>query len=94
MQVERLAIPEVMLITPRRFADDRGYFAETWNRATLARHGLDIDFVQDNHSYSAARGVVRGLHCQIGANAQGKLVRALRGAIWDVVVDIRIGSPS
>jgi len=94
MQVERLAIPEVALITPRRFADSRGFFSETWNRAALARHGIDIDFVQDNHSYSAARGVVRGLHCQIAPSIQGKLVRVLRGAIWDVVVDIRRGSPT
>jgi dTDP-4-dehydrorhamnose 3,5-epimerase len=94
MQVERLAIPEVMLVTPRRFSDSRGFFAETWNRAAMARAGIDVDFVQDNHSYSAARGVVRGLHCQIGTNAQGKLVRCLKGAIWDVVVDIRHGSPT
>lgn len=94
MQVECLAIPEVALITPRRFSDSRGWFCESWNRATMAKHGFDIDFVQDNHSHSAARGVVRGLHCQIGANTQGKLVRCLRGAIWDVVVDIRQGSPT
>lgn len=92
MQVERLAIPEVALVTPRRFSDSRGYFAETWNKVALAKHGIDADFVQDNHSYSAARGVVRGLHCQIAPNVQGKLVRCLRGAIWDVVVDIRKGS--
>ena len=92
MQVERLAIPEVALVTPRRFSDSRGYFAETWNKAALAKHGIDVDFVQDNHSYSAARGVVRGLHCQVAPNVQGKLVRCLRGAIWDVVVDIRVGS--
>lgn len=94
MKVERLAIPEVALITPRRFADDRGFFAETWNRAALAKHGIDVDFVQDNHSHSTARGVVRGLHCQVAPSVQGKLVRVLRGAIWDVVVDIRTGSPS
>lgn len=94
MQVERLAIPEVMLVTPRRFSDSRGFFAETWNRAAFAKVGIDIDFVQDNHSYSAQRGVVRGLHCQISPNVQGKLVRCLKGAIWDVVVDIRRGSPT
>lgn len=94
MQVERLAIPEVMLVTPRRFSDSRGFFAETWNRAAFARAGIDVEFVQDNHSFSAQRGVVRGLHCQIAPNVQGKLVRCLRGAIWDVVVDIRQGSPS
>ncbi len=94
MQVKRLAIPEVMLVTPRRFSDSRGYFSETWNKAALAAHGIAVDFVQDNHSYSAARGVVRGLHCQIAPNVQGKLLRCLRGAIWDVVVDIRVGSPT
>ncbi|MCX7377625.1 MAG: dTDP-4-dehydrorhamnose 3,5-epimerase [Alphaproteobacteria bacterium] len=94
MQVERLSIPEVMLVTPRRFSDSRGFFAETWNRAAFARAGIDVDFVQDNHSYSAQRGVVRGLHCQIAPNVQGKLVRCLKGAIWDVVVDIRRGSPT
>ena len=92
MQVERTAIPEVVLITPRRFSDSRGYFSETWNKAALARHGIEVDFVQDNHSYSAARGVVRGLHCQVAPSIQGKLVRCVRGAIWDVVVDIRAGS--
>ena len=94
MQVEFLAIPDVALITPRRFADQRGFFSETWNKAALAKAGIDVDFVQDNHSYSAARGVVRGLHCQVAPNVQGKLVRVLRGAIWDVVVDIRTGSPT
>ena len=94
MHVERLAIAEVALIKPRRFADDRGFFSETWNAAAFARAGIAADFVQDNHSYSATRGVVRGLHCQIAGNVQGKLVRVVRGAIWDVVVDIRVGSPT
>lgn len=94
MLVERLAILDVVLVTPRRFSDSRGFFSETWNRAALAGHDIDADFVQDNQSYSAARGVVRGLHCQIAPSAQGKLVRCLRGAIWDVVVDIRVGSPT
>lgn len=97
MQVTRLAIPEVVLITPRRFADDRGFFSETWNAAAFARAIFgeaerEVGFVQDNHSYSAQRGVVRGLHCQIAPSVQGKLVRVTRGAIWDVVVDIRTGS--
>ena len=94
MKVERLAIPEVMLITPRQFSDDRGFFAETCSQAAMAKVGITAGFVQDNHSHSAARGVVRGLHCQISPNPQGKLVRVLRGAIWDVVVDIRVGSPT
>ncbi len=91
MKVERLAIPDVLLITPPRFADSRGFFSETWNRAKLAAAGLNVEFIQDNQSRSH-KGVVRGLHCQIGPNAQGKLVRVLHGAIWDVAVDIRRGS--
>jgi dTDP-4-dehydrorhamnose 3,5-epimerase len=93
MNVERLAIPEVMLITPPRFVDARGFFAETWNKARLAAAGLDVTFVQDNQSRSH-KGVVRGLHCQIGDNTQGKLVRVLNGAIWDVAIDIRRSSPT
>lgn len=93
MRFERLAIPEVMLITPPRFEDSRGFFSETYTRSKFAEIGLDRDFIQDNQSRSH-RGVVRGLHCQIGANAQGKLVRVLAGAIWDVAVDARRGSPS
>jgi dTDP-4-dehydrorhamnose 3,5-epimerase len=93
MKVERLAIPGVILVTPPRFADSRGFFFEAFNAARFAAIGVNADFIQDNQSRSA-RGVVRGLHCQIGANTQGKLVRVLRGAIWDVAVDIRRGSPS
>jgi dTDP-4-dehydrorhamnose 3,5-epimerase len=93
MNVERLAIPDVLLITPPRFADSRGFFAETWNAAKYASFGLDTMFIQDNQSRSH-RGVVRGLHCQIGPNAQGKLVRVLNGSIWDVAVDVRRSSPT
>jgi dTDP-4-dehydrorhamnose 3,5-epimerase len=93
MQAIRLAIPEVMLITPPRFSDSRGHFSETYTEAKFAAIGLDTHFIQDNQSQSH-KGVVRGLHCQIGPNTQGKLVRVLRGAIWDVAVDIRVGSPS
>ena len=94
MQIERLEIPEVLLITPPRFADERGFFSETWNKARLAAAGFDEDFVQDNHSLSVRAGTIRGLHCQIGPNIQGKLVRVARGAVWDVAVDLRPGSPS
>ncbi len=94
MPFERLAIPEVILATPPRFADPRGYFAETWNAARYAAAGIAGPFVQDNHSYSAPAGTVRGLHCQIAPSVQGKLVRVVRGAVWDVVVDIRVGSPT
>jgi dTDP-4-dehydrorhamnose 3,5-epimerase len=87
-----LAIPEVLLITPRRHGDARGWFSETWSRPTLAAAGLDLDFVQDNQAFSARRGTLRGLHFQRAPHAQAKLVRVLRGAIYDVAVDIRQGS--
>jgi dTDP-4-dehydrorhamnose 3,5-epimerase len=92
--VKPLAIPDVLLLTPARFQDPRGFFSETWNQSRFADAGVDTSFVQDNHAVSNTRGVLRGLHCQIGPNAQGKLVRVVRGAIWDVAVDIRRGSPS
>jgi dTDP-4-dehydrorhamnose 3,5-epimerase len=92
--VEPLAIPEVLLLTPPRFRDARGFFSETWNQARFAGAGIAGPFIQDNHAVSTARGVLRGLHCQTGPNAQGKLVRVVRGAIWDVAVDIRPGSPT
>jgi len=92
-RIERLAIPEVLLITPPRFSDERGFFSETFSAPRLAEAGIDQPFVQDNHSLSRARGVVRGLHCQLAPRAQGKLVRCVRGAIWDVAVDVRRGSP-
>ncbi len=91
---ERLAIPEVILITPPRFGDERGFFSETWNAARYAEAGIPAGFVQDNQSLSATVGTLRGLHCQIAPSVQGKLVRVVRGAIWDVAVDIRVGSPS
>lgn len=94
MKVETLAIPEVRLLTPARFADSRGWFSETWNQDRVAAAGIPGPFIQDNHSYSAAKGTVRGLHLQIAPAVQGKLVRCVRGAIWDVAVDLRTGSPS
>ena len=94
MNIERLALPDVLLITPAKFADSRGFFSETWNEAALAAHGFTEAFVQDNQSLSAQAGTIRGLHCQIGANVQGKLVRVIKGAIWDVAVDVRRGSPT
>ena len=92
MQVEHLDIPGVILVTPPRFADTRGYFSETFNAARFAAAGIDLPFVQDNQSLSRPTGTVRGLHCQIAPHAQGKLVRVVKGAIWDVAVDVRIGS--
>jgi dTDP-4-dehydrorhamnose 3,5-epimerase len=94
MKVERLAIPEVILITPVKYGDSRGFFSETWNEARYAKAGVEGQFIQDNHSLSAQTGTIRGLHCQIAPNPQGKLVRCVRGAIWDVAVDARVGSPT
>jgi dTDP-4-dehydrorhamnose 3,5-epimerase len=92
--VEPTAIRDILLLTPPRFADDRGFFSETWNERHFVEAGIPGPFVQDNHVRSADRGVVRGLHLQIAPNAQGKLIRVVRGAIWDVAVDVRHGSPS
>lgn len=80
------------LIEPRVFGDDRGFFMETWNAATFAQGGLDLTFVQDNHSLSSA-GVLRGMHFQVG-RPQGKLVRVVAGAAYDVIVDLRRESPT
>lgn len=91
MNIEALAIPEVLLITPRVFGDARGFFLESWNRRSFAAAGLDLDFVQDNHSRSQ-RGVLRGLHYQI-RQPQGKLVRVVAGEVFDVAVDLRRSSP-
>jgi dTDP-4-dehydrorhamnose 3,5-epimerase len=94
VQVERLNIPDVILVTPKRFGDPRGFFAETYVAPRLAKAGITEPFVQDNQSFSAAIGTLRGLHCQVAPFVQGKLVRVLRGAIWDVAVDARAGSPT
>jgi dTDP-4-dehydrorhamnose 3,5-epimerase len=94
MQVEALAIQDVKLLTPKIFRDERGFFSETYNRQVLAAAGIDRTFVQDNQSLSRSKGVLRGLHFQIAPHPQGKLVRVTRGAIFDVAVDIRRGSPS
>ena len=92
MRVTPTEIPDVLLVEPRVFGDDRGFFFESWNRRALAEAGLDAEFVQDNHSRSA-RGVLRGLHYQI-RHAQGKLVRVVAGEVLDVVVDLRRRSPT
>lgn len=94
MRIEETPLSGVKILTPRRFGDSRGFFCESWNRRTLAEHGLDYDFVQDNHSLSAAVGTVRGLHFQAPPHAQDKLVRCGRGRLFDVAVDIRKGSPT
>jgi len=94
LDITDTAIPAVKLLKPRRFSDARGFFAETWNARRMAAAGLDADFVQDNLSLSNAVGTLRGLHYQAPPRAQGKLVSCLRGAIRDVAVDVRRGSPS
>jgi dTDP-4-dehydrorhamnose 3,5-epimerase len=95
LQIEKTAIAGVMILTPARFGDNRGFFSESWNKARLAAAGLDLpEFVQDNHSLSAEIGTVRGLHFQAPPHAQGKLVRCGRGRLFDVAVDIRRGSPT
>lgn len=94
MDVIALDIPEVKIITPRRFSDDRGFFSETYNARAFKEAGIEVDFVQDNHSYSARKGTVRGLHFQAPPHAQSKLVRVLRGSIIDVAVDARKASPT
>ncbi|QHQ34089.1 dTDP-4-dehydrorhamnose 3,5-epimerase [Algicella marina] len=94
MEITPTALEGVMVLKPRRFGDQRGFFSETWNRRALGEAGLDIDFCQDNQSLSAQRGTVRGLHFQAPPVAQDKLVRCVRGRIMDVAVDIRCGSPT
>ncbi|WP_147125318.1 dTDP-4-dehydrorhamnose 3,5-epimerase [Shimia ponticola] len=92
MKVESLGLTGVYLITPDRFDDARGHFSESWNAATLDQHGITLNFVQDNQSYSRKVGTVRGLHYQAPPYAQDKLVRVVQGAIFDVAVDVRQGS--
>lgn len=94
IDVSDTAIPEVKLVTPRRFGDARGWFSETWTKPKMAAAGLDFDFMQDNHSYSAQVHTLRGLHYQAPPFAQTKLVRVVRGAVLDVAVDTRVGSPT
>ena len=94
MEITATDIPDVKIITPKKFGDHRGFFSETYNRKALADAGVDLEFVQDNHSLSAQRGVLRGLHFQLPPFAQDKLVRVVRGSILDVAVDIRRSSPT
>ena len=94
MQFEQTSISGLLVLTPRRFGDSRGFFAETYSARALAGAGWETAFVQDNHSLSAKVGTVRGLHFQAPPHAQAKLVRCGRGALFDVAVDIRVGSPT
>lgn len=94
MDITETALPGVLLITPRRFGDHRGFFSETYNAQRYAEAGITTPFVQDNQSLSAQVGTLRGLHFQAPPHAQAKLVRCGRGALFDVAVDIRRGSPT
>ena len=94
MNIEQTSLSGVLILTPRRFGDARGWFTEVWSKSALAAKGIDIDFVQDNHSCSRNVGTVRGLHFQSPPHAQAKLVRCGRGRVFDVAVDIRKGSPT
>src|SRR5947207_220951 len=94
MQVKRLEIPDIFLLTPTKNDDQRGYFSETFRADVFAAHGVEVSFVQDNQTFSRRKGVLRGLHFQAPPHAQGKLVRCTRGSILDVGVDIRVGSPT
>jgi len=94
VEIRRLALDGLLEIRPRRFADDRGFFSETWNEAAWREGGIETAFVQDNHSLSRARGTLRGLHFQAPPAAQAKLVRVTRGSAFDVAVDLRPNSPT
>jgi dTDP-4-dehydrorhamnose 3,5-epimerase len=94
VQVLTTDLPDVLILEPARFGDQRGFFSESWNRRRMAEAGIDIDFVQDNHSMSREAGTLRGLHFQTPPHAQAKLVRCGRGVLYDVAVDIRHGSPT
>lgn len=94
MEITALAIPEIKILRPKKFGDNRGFFSETYSKRSFEAAGLHYDFVQDNHSLSAGTGTVRGLHFQLPPFAQDKLVRVVKGSILDVAVDIRKGSPT
>ena len=94
MKVIETALPGVVIIEPQVFGDARGWFMESWSAKKMEDGGIHVAFVQDNHSFSAQKGTLRGLHYQLNPMAQAKLLRASRGAIFDVAVDIRRGSPT
>lgn len=94
MKVTKTKLEGVVIIEPDIFNDNRGFFMESWNKKKMAEVGLDYDFVQDNHSQSTVKGTLRGIHFQKGAKAQAKLVRCIKGAVFDVAVDLRKNSPT
>jgi dTDP-4-dehydrorhamnose 3,5-epimerase len=94
MDITNLDLSGLVLLRTERFGDARGYFTETYNERTFQAAGITARFVQDNQSYSAKRGTIRGLHFQLPPASQAKLVRVLQGSVYDVVVDLRVGSPT
>ena len=94
MDIRNFDLPGLALVRPRQFADSRGSFTETYNEKTFNAAGITARFVQDNQSFSEKRGTIRGLHFQLPPAAQAKLVRVLRGSVYDVAVDLRAGSPA
>ena len=94
MEISQTGIPGLVVVQPKVFTDNRGFFLETYSRRAFAEAGLDYDFVQDNHARSVTKGVLRGLHFQRPPSAQAKLVWVVRGAVFDVAVDLRRGSPT
>ncbi|TMJ01495.1 MAG: dTDP-4-dehydrorhamnose 3,5-epimerase [Alphaproteobacteria bacterium] len=94
MEIRKLALTGIAVVRPRRFMDARGYFVETYNEKAFREVGITATFVQDNQSYSAKRGTIRGLHFQLPPTSQAKLVRVLQGSVYDVAVDLRAGSPT
>jgi dTDP-4-dehydrorhamnose 3,5-epimerase len=94
MTIDELNIPGVLLITPNKISDSRGWFSETYSQKVFKDRGLDLDFVQDNHSLSIQPGTLRGFHFQAPPHAQAKLIRCTRGRLLDIAVDLREGSPT
>lgn len=94
MNVIETEVKDVYILEPKKFGDNRGWFMESWSQKKMEDAGLFYNFVQDNHSFSATKGTLRGLHCQLGASAQAKLVRCVKGAVIDVAVDVREDSPT
>lgn len=94
MEVIETSIPEIKILKPKRFHDERGFFVEVYNKRTFLEVGIDCDFVQDNESFSKKKGTIRGLHFQISPFIQDKLIRVVKGSVFDVVVDLRRGSPT
>jgi dTDP-4-dehydrorhamnose 3,5-epimerase len=94
MKISKTKFVDALIVEPKVFGDHRGFFTESYNKELFAKHGIDSDFIQDNHSLSQHSGTLRGLHYQLNQKAQTKLIRVTRGAIYDVIVDIRKGSPT